>query len=38
LRLRLWQLPGLMRRTKAPFKRRVFRLLTQTAAGHEAVE
>ena len=29
---RLWQLPGLMRRTKAPFKRRVFSLWTKSAS------
>jgi hypothetical protein len=35
LRLHLWQLPGLMRRTKAPFKRRIFGLLKETAMGRE---
>ncbi len=30
VRLGLWRLPGLMRRTQAPFKRRVFGLLAQT--------
>ena len=29
---RLWQLPGLMRRTKAPFKRRVFSLWAKSAS------
>jgi hypothetical protein len=38
LRLRLWQLPALMRHTKAPFKRRVFGLLTKTALGRTAEE
>jgi hypothetical protein len=36
VRLRLWQLPGLMRRTRAPFKRRVFALLASTLRGQEA--
>lgn len=31
--VRIWQLPGLMRRTQAPFKRRVFGLLTETLRG-----
>jgi predicted metal-dependent hydrolase len=30
MRVRLWHLPGLMKRTKAPFKRRVFDLLAST--------
>jgi P-aminobenzoate N-oxygenase AurF len=33
LRVRLWHLPWLMRRTRAPFKRRVFGLLAKTAFG-----
>jgi hypothetical protein len=33
LRVTLWQLPGLMRRTQAPFKRRVFALLARTLRG-----
>lgn len=37
VRLYLWQLPGLMRRTQAPFKRRVFGLLTRTARGGDTV-
>ncbi len=33
LKIRLWHLPWLMRRTKAPFKRRVFGLLAKNALG-----
>lgn len=36
LRVSLWQLPWLMRRTKAPFKRRVFGLLARAIMGQEA--
>jgi hypothetical protein len=35
VRLSVWQLPWLMQRTKAPFKRRVFGLLAKTARGDE---
>jgi hypothetical protein len=35
LRVRWWQLPGLMRRTRAPFKRRVFALLVKTLRGED---
>jgi hypothetical protein len=37
-KVRLWQLPSLMRRTQAPFKRRVFGLLTRTVRGAAATE
>jgi len=33
LRVHLWELPGLMRRTTAPFKRRVFRSLAELLRG-----
>jgi hypothetical protein len=36
VKVSLWQLPGLMRRTRAPFKRRVFALLARTLSGREA--
>jgi predicted metal-dependent hydrolase len=36
--VRLRQLPGLMRRTTAPFKRRVFDLLAKTIKGHDAAQ
>lgn len=36
LRLHWWHLPGLMRRTQAPFKRRAFALITRTLWGEEA--
>ncbi len=35
LPLRLWHLPGLMRRTRAPFKRRAFALVLRTLRGEE---
>ena len=31
--VRRWQIPALMRRTQAPFKRRVFGLLAKTVRG-----
>lgn len=34
--IRFWHLPGLMRRTKAPFKRRVFRLIRDELFGRES--
>jgi hypothetical protein len=36
--VRLWHLPRLMRRTTAPFKRRVFALLARTLRGDAAAE
>ena len=38
VQVRLWQLPRLMRRTTAPFKRRVFGLLAKTILGRELEE
>jgi hypothetical protein len=34
--VRWWQVPGLMRRTRAPFKRRVFALLARTLRSEDA--
>jgi hypothetical protein len=34
-RVHVWQLPGLMRRTRAPFKRRVFGLMAKTLRGDD---
>jgi para-aminobenzoate N-oxygenase AurF len=38
VRVRLWQLPRLVRRTRAPFKRRVFGLLAKTLRGDDPVD
>jgi hypothetical protein len=38
VRVRLWQLPGLMRRTQAPFKRRVFSLWSRPFPGQDSAE
>lgn len=38
VRVRLWQLPGLMRRTRAPFKRWVFSLWARSAADSSGKE